>query len=49
MPSDTAPNKPTYSAVNSFSRRPCFTQICSYIIISLQAVIFYVMVRPYLG
>lgn len=35
-----------YKVINSFTRKPSLAQIVSYIVITLQTCIFYVMVRP---
>lgn len=36
----------TYSKINTFTRAPSPAQICSYIVVSLQTCIFYIMIMP---
>ena len=35
-----------YSTVHTFSRAPSPAQICSYLVIATESVIFYLMIRP---
>lgn len=35
-----------YQVVNTFSRTPSPAQICSYVVILLESLIFYIMIRP---
>jgi len=42
-------NKVAYEDINTFSRTPSPAQLCSYVVIVLETVIFYLMVRPNLN
>lgn len=35
----------TYTTVNTFTRSPSLAQVCSYLVIALESVLFYVMIR----